>query len=116
MLFRSRLGAHHAEAMARGKAVVASAVGGLANLIENGRTGVLVPPGDVDALRAAIESLLADPLRRRRLGAAARERIESFYGWERVTDATLQAYLAAVDGQSLAMREEREPGEQLVPA
>jgi glycosyltransferase involved in cell wall biosynthesis len=87
-----------AEAMAHGKPVVASAVGGLANLIEDGKTGILVPPGDVQALRAAIVSLLEDGNLRRRLGAAARERIEEFYGWERVTGATLAAYLAAVDG------------------
>jgi glycogen synthase len=87
-----------AEAMAHGKPVVASAVGGLANLIEDGRTGLLVPPGDVRALRAAIERLLGDQRLRRRLGAAARERIESYYGWDRVTGATLAAYLNAVEG------------------
>jgi glycosyltransferase involved in cell wall biosynthesis len=85
-----------AEAMAHGKPVVASAVGGLANLIEDGHSGLLVPPGDVDALRAAIERLLGDPELRRRLGEAARERIASQYGWERVTGATVAAYLAAV--------------------
>jgi len=85
------------EAMAHGKPVVASAVGGLANLIEDGRTGILAPPGDVAALRAAIERVLADRDLRRRLGAAARERIESCYGWERVTGATLAAYLTAVE-------------------
>jgi glycogen synthase len=87
-----------AEAMAHGKPVVASAVGGLANLIEDGRTGLLVPPGDVVALRTAIEALLADRDLRQRLGAAARERIQSYYGWERVTGATLAAYITAVDG------------------
>ncbi len=86
-----------AEAMAHGKPVVASAVGGLANLIQDGHTGVLVPPGDVQALRAAIAELLADPDRRRRLGAAARQRIESVYSWQRVTGATVAAYFAAVD-------------------
>jgi glycogen synthase len=88
------------EAMAHGKPVVASAVGGLTNLIEDGRTGILVPPGDVAALRAAIERVLADRELRHRLGAAARERIESFYGWERVTGATLAAYLTAVEQPS----------------
>jgi glycosyltransferase involved in cell wall biosynthesis len=83
--------------MAHGKPVVASDVGGLANLIEHGRTGLLVPSGNVGALRAAIEFLLEDVNLRRRLGAAARERIVSFYGRERVTGATLAAYLTAVD-------------------
>jgi glycosyltransferase involved in cell wall biosynthesis len=86
------------EAMAHGKPVVASAVGGLANLVEHGRTGLLVEPGDVDGLRGAIELLLGDPELRARMGAAARERIRSYYGWERVTGATLAAYLTAVEG------------------
>jgi glycosyltransferase involved in cell wall biosynthesis len=103
-----------AEAMAHGKAVVASEVGGLANLIEHGRTGLLVPPGNVGALRAAIEFLLEDADLRRRLGAAARERIESCYGWERVTGATLAAYLTAVDGPRTPASPKRR--ERLAPA
>ena len=49
-----------AEAMARGRAVVASDVGGLKDLVEHERTGLLVPPQDPAALRAALERLLAD--------------------------------------------------------
>lgn len=60
------------EAMAHGRAVVASAVGGLLDAIEDGETGVLVPPGDAGVLRAALERLLGDPEQRRRLGEAAR--------------------------------------------
>ena len=63
-----------AEAMAHGRPVVASAVGGLLDLVEDGVTGLLVPPGDVAALRSALERLLADPELRARLGAAARAR------------------------------------------
>ena len=48
------------EAMAHGRPVVASAVGGLLDAVEDGVTGVLVPPRDPQALRAAIEMLLAD--------------------------------------------------------
>jgi glycosyltransferase involved in cell wall biosynthesis len=48
-------------------------------------------------LRAAIERLLADRGLRRRLGAAARERIVAQYGWDRITGATLAAYLTAVE-------------------
>ena len=49
------------EAMAYGRPVVASAVGGLVDLVEDGVTGLLVPPGDVAALRAAVERLLERP-------------------------------------------------------
>ena len=60
------------EAMAHGRPVVASAVGGLADAIEDGVTGLLVPPRDVPALRAALVRLLGDPELRQRVGAAAR--------------------------------------------
>jgi glycosyltransferase involved in cell wall biosynthesis len=70
-----------------------------------------VPAGDVATLRAAIERLLADPELRRSLGAAARERIESYYGWERVTGATLAAYLTAVDGPRTPARQK--PSERI---
>jgi glycosyltransferase involved in cell wall biosynthesis len=80
------------EAMAHGKPVVASAVGGIPELVEDGVTGFLVEPGDVAGLRAAIERLLADPLLRRRLGRAGRERVAERCSWERVTAATVAAY------------------------
>ena len=63
-----------AEAMAYGRPVVASGVGGLLDLVVDGETGLLVPPGDVAALRAALARLLADAPLRARLGRAARER------------------------------------------
>ncbi len=69
------LGVAVLEAMCAGRAVVASAVGGLRDLIEDGRCGVLVPPGDSEALAAAIGELLADPARRERLASAACERV-----------------------------------------
>jgi glycosyltransferase involved in cell wall biosynthesis len=61
------------EAMASGVCVVATAVGGTPELLGHGRYGVLVPPDDPEALAAAMLELLRDPLRRRRLAAAARE-------------------------------------------
>ena len=62
------------EAMAHGRPVVASAVGGLLDAVEDGVTGVLVPPGDVAALRASLRELLEDRDRRVALGTAGRER------------------------------------------
>jgi glycosyltransferase involved in cell wall biosynthesis len=62
------------EAMAWGRPVVASSVGGLVDAVEDGVTGLLVPPRDVEALRTALEHLLADRQLRGQLGAAARER------------------------------------------
>jgi glycosyltransferase involved in cell wall biosynthesis len=80
------------EAMAWGRPVVASAVGGLTDAVEDGVTGLLVPPGDVGALRAALERLLGDAELRARLGAAAREKAPSF---EAETDALLAVYAEA---------------------
>jgi glycosyltransferase involved in cell wall biosynthesis len=84
------------EAMAHGRPVVASAVGGLLDAIEHERTGLLVPPGDAAALRAAIERLLVDATLRARLGAAARERAGERFSWAAATAATLAAYEAAL--------------------
>jgi glycosyltransferase involved in cell wall biosynthesis len=62
------------EAMAHGRPVVASAVGGLLDAVEDGVTGVLVPPGDVAALRASLERVLADRSFSRAAGEAGRVR------------------------------------------
>lgn len=84
-----------AEAAAHGRPVVASAVGGLLDLVEDGVTGLLVPPGDVPALRAALERLLADPELRARMGAAARERARERLSIEAAAAATVAAYADA---------------------
>jgi glycosyltransferase involved in cell wall biosynthesis len=90
--FREGFGVVCAEAMAHGRPVVASAVGGLLDLVADGETGIHVPPGDVDALRAALDRLLADPELRRRMGEAGRERVRERFSWDAVTDATIAAY------------------------
>jgi glycosyltransferase involved in cell wall biosynthesis len=63
------------EAMGRGKPVVASRVGGIPEMIEDGVSGLLVPPGDEGALATAIGALLTDPARAARLAEAARRRV-----------------------------------------
>jgi glycosyltransferase involved in cell wall biosynthesis len=83
------------EAMAHGRPVVASSVGGLRDLVVDRETGLVVPPRDPAALRAELEELLGDRVLRRRLGAAARERARERFSWETVTDSTLAAYAEA---------------------
>ena len=95
---REGFGVVCAEAMAHARPVVATAVGGLLDLVVDGETGLLVPPRDPPALRAALERLLRDRELRRRLGAAARERIRERFSWDRVVDETLQAYEDALAG------------------
>jgi glycosyltransferase involved in cell wall biosynthesis len=85
-----------AEAMAHGRPVVASAVGGLLDLVVDGETGLVVRPGDVAALRAALERLLEDADLRQRLGAAARERVRTRLSWDAATEATIAAYESAL--------------------
>jgi glycosyltransferase involved in cell wall biosynthesis len=67
------LGTAFVEAMAAGRAVVGCRVGGVPEVVEEGKTGLLVPPGDPAALADAIRSLLADGELRRRMGAAGRQ-------------------------------------------
>jgi glycosyltransferase involved in cell wall biosynthesis len=83
------------EAMAHGRPVVASSVGGLRDLVVDRETGLVVPPRDPVALRSALEELLGDPELRRRLGEAGRERARERFSWETVTDSTLVAYAEA---------------------
>lgn len=66
------------EAMAAGRPVVASASGGIVDLVVDGVTGLLVPPGDASALAAAVSSLLRDPRAAQAFGAAGRDRAREF--------------------------------------
>jgi glycosyltransferase involved in cell wall biosynthesis len=80
------------EALAYGRPVVASAVGGLLDAVEDEVNGLLVPAGDAEALRAALERLLGDADLRRRLGDAGRAVARERWSWETATRATLAAY------------------------
>jgi glycosyltransferase involved in cell wall biosynthesis len=80
------------EAMAHGRPVVASAVGGLPEAVEDGVTGVLVPPQDVPALGRALEELLGDVERRARLGAAARAHAVEHFSRDVEADSLVALY------------------------
>jgi glycosyltransferase involved in cell wall biosynthesis len=86
------------EAMASGRPVVATRVGGLVDAIEDGVDGVLVSPGDVAALREAVERLLQDPDLRHSLGTAAREHAREKWTVETAAGAARRAYTAAWNG------------------
>ena len=84
------------EAMERGRPVVASAVGGLPEIVEDGRTGLLVPTGDAASLAAALVDLASDPARAAAMGAAGRERAVTAFTQARCTDRTDALYRAAL--------------------
>jgi glycosyltransferase involved in cell wall biosynthesis len=81
-----------AEAMASGTAVVATTAGAFPEVIADGETGVLVPPGDARAIADAVQSLLLDPARRSAMGAAGVRRIESLFSWRVCAEKTAALY------------------------
>jgi phosphatidylinositol alpha 1,6-mannosyltransferase len=87
------------EAMASGLPVVAPAVGGPLDLVAHGRTGLLVPPRDADAVREAVRSLLADPARRAAFGTTARATVEG-RTWAAVGDQLIGHYADVLAARS----------------
>ena len=92
------LGIVNLEAMACGTAVVASRVGGIPEVVADGETGLLVPPGDPALLAAALNALVADPGRAAEMGRLGRARAEAEFGWSGIAaqTAALYAELAGV--------------------
>lgn len=85
------------EAMAAGLPVVASAVGGLLDLIEDGDTGLLVSPGEPDAFAAALRRLVADPAAAGALGQRARQAVLQRFPFDRMIAAFEDLYLTGLD-------------------
>ncbi|MGE0452859.1 MAG: glycosyltransferase [Vicinamibacteria bacterium] len=83
------------EALAAGRPLVASRVAGIPEVVEDGRNGVLVAPGDPDALAAALRRLAGDPDLRERLGREARRRALSSLGWDAAARAFEECYAQA---------------------
>jgi glycosyltransferase involved in cell wall biosynthesis len=87
-----------------GKPVVATRVGALPEAVDDGVTGLLVPPRDVKALAAAVIEILGDPVRRRRIGAAARQKLDAECSPEVVGRQTVEVYRAAVHDRTSRRR------------
>jgi glycosyltransferase involved in cell wall biosynthesis len=88
-----------AEAMALDRPVIVSRVGGLPELVDDEATGLLVPPGDVQALEAALRRLLGDAPARRRLGAAGGRKVRANFLWSN-TQSRYEAALRGVLAQA----------------
>lgn len=80
------------EAMACETPVVATAVGGITEVVADGETGLLVPPGHPDELARALVTLLDDPSRARAMGIAGRRRVEAHFSWDRIAERTIEVY------------------------
>lgn len=83
------------EAMAYGLGIVATRVGGIPRLIQDGESGYLAESGDVEAMAEAVTRLLSDPIHCRALGLAARARAASSYSLERHLEGLGEIYLQA---------------------
>ncbi|OPY27288.1 MAG: Trehalose synthase [Methanocella sp. PtaU1.Bin125] len=88
------------EAMACGRPVICSRVGGMMDTVEDGVTGFLVPPADPEALAEKILALAGDDRRRAALGAASRERVERLFDWPVIA----RQYLSLIESLSEARR------------
>jgi glycosyltransferase involved in cell wall biosynthesis len=75
-----------------GLPVIASAIGGLQEIVQSGRTGLLCPPGDAGALAHAMRTLLGDPARVRRMGEAGRARALAHYTIEQTVERYEELY------------------------
>lgn len=87
------------EALSYGKPVIASAAGGIMDIVRDGETGILVPPGDVPALRDAILSLMSAPEQRRALGAAGRAHVGREFSWPVIVERLEEVYRSLVPSQ-----------------
>jgi glycogen synthase len=85
------------EAMACETPVVASAVGGIVEVVEDGKTGLLVPPARPDVLADALKKVLADPAAARAMGKAGRKRVEEKFSWVSVAARTEEVYRDAIE-------------------
>ena len=100
---REAVGVVALEAMAAGKPVIASNIGGLPDIVEDGITGVLVPPGDVGAICDAVASLLSDAEKREQMGNAARQRARHFSA-ARLVDRMERVYESVLAGDGTTRR------------
>lgn len=95
------------EALAAGRPVVATRVGGVPDVIRDGEDGFLVEPGAIDELSERLARLARDPALRERLGASGRERVAGRYGVGRLVeemDSLYRTLLAASDSNSRTSR------------
>ena len=85
------------EYLASGLAIIASDQGRVSDMLDNGRTGILIPPGDENALRDALVRLATDKSLRQKLGRASRRRAEFQHDWTRIAPNILAVLEEAIE-------------------
>ena len=95
------------EAMACARPAVCTAVGGIPEMINDGETGYLVPPGDRHQLAARLMNVLSNPQTARRMGRAGRDRVEAEFSLDRSVEAAQRAIEDVVTGQSMLVSREQ---------
>jgi glycosyltransferase involved in cell wall biosynthesis len=87
------------EGMSYGIPVIGSNVGGITDIVTDGKTGILVPPGDPGAIAAALERLATDPTFAGRLAETGSRHVRSHFSWAAIVDAWQACYAAAVESR-----------------
>ncbi len=95
------------EAMWHSTPVVASNVGGVPEIVSDGKTGLLVDPGRPDLWRNALLKLLEDPTLACRMGGAGRRTVEERFTWHEVTRNTIDFYRSALSARTMTRRTAR---------
>lgn len=98
------------EAMARGKAVVASCAGGVLDIVRHGQTGLLVPPGDAQGLAGAMRTLIDDPQLTERMGCAGAARCADHFSADAVVPRVVEVYEQARARKQSTPRTRRDAG------
>ena len=93
------------EAMAAGKAIVATSTGAVVDMLDDGKAGLLIDPGNVRQLAQALDLLMGDPDRRQKLGESARQRFLAKYNEASLTSAILEAYRLALQRRDRRLKD-----------
>lgn len=96
------------ESMASGCPVIASTAGAAPEAVADGETGLLVPPGDVDAVTAALDQVLGNSKVRNQMGLAGRRQVEQYFAMDKYINRVLSTYRKAIDRSEGTLRQLKE--------
>ncbi|MCJ7635390.1 glycosyltransferase family 4 protein [Candidatus Bathyarchaeota archaeon] len=95
------------EAMSMGKTVISTSIWPVLDFVQDGKTGVLVPPNDVDQLAEKTSEVLGNPKKSTEIGKAARSYVQEFHDWNVILKRTLEVYAQSAGIPDLGHRDER---------